>query len=321
MLLKYYTLSGIEKNIELYNDCHIIDFKKKIIENEMLNNNIDIKILDNNIIKNDFDQIENTSYIIIYIDKLKDIKDEIRKKDKTHITFKQLLSIISIIDIELLNDLKTNIKYILIHKIFYNYKHFNDFICINVVKTHNLSNIKQIENLGYKFNKIKKINKMAVYNPDFNVFLYFTEIKNYKLDMELYYYAIVVNNINIIKYLINHNFYYDISVYCVAIQYNKLHLIKYFDRLHLISKPFDFGLIMCNLSIRYKYIKCLKYFYKMGYTWKNKDNFEMSYTDALKYTELIRFINNDFTKKQLLDHEYLYNLCEKYIKIFDPEYY
>ncbi len=176
--------------------------------------------------------------------------------------------------------------------------------------------IIELENIGYNFDNINNIHILAAHNKDINVLSYFCEIKKYELNIEMYYYAIANNNINIIKYLINHNCIYDSGVYCIAIQYNRLNLIKYFDRMNLITKPYDLGVIMCNIAIRYQYFKCLKYLYKMGYSWKNIDGIILSYKMAIKYNKNNIILSGDITKKHYDDFYYLYKLCDKYTIIF-----
>ncbi len=83
MRIIYNTLSGIQNEVEITKFDKIRELKYKIKQQNKIKNNIELIIIDNNNkIKFDTESIENSSYNIIYYDKLEDIKDELKKKEK-----------------------------------------------------------------------------------------------------------------------------------------------------------------------------------------------------------------------------------------------
>ncbi len=292
LTIKYCTLSGLENDIIILSTDKIIDLIQKIKKKENLREHIQINLIDNNIIKHDNDSIDNTKYIIIYHDILQEFKDQILHHETILIPLK---SIINIIDSDLLILFKNNIQFLLNQHIFKNYKHFNYYICTNVIKHSDLTVVKQLYKSHFIVSQTRNIILLATYNPNFDVFTYLIEVKHYKLNIEMYYYSIFNNNLSIIKYLIHKKFYFNFFVYCIAIQYDKLDIIIYFDSLNLLNKPFNFGHIVCIIAYFYKSVKCAKYFNDLGYT--------------LSIITIQNILEDRFS---------YYQLCNKYFKPFYP---
>ncbi len=287
MRVIYNKLSGEQKEIDIEENETIGDLKQKIKKDNQLKDYIKIILINNNEIKINYKKVDKNEYNIIYINEIEELKNEI--KNKEYISKYRIEILIKYFDIEICKELKENIEYTINnknHKSFKTLKIYNDYICTYVVKNKKLEMIKELEEIRYNFN-INNIKSLVAYNEDVNVLKYFHESKGYKLDIIMYYNAIINNNYEIIKYLIKNEYIYNIFVFYIVILYDKINIIKYFDRMKLMLKPINFEETICNKAICSQSLKCLKYFYKLGYKMKTfKEEKEiLTYKEAIKYVK------------------------------------
>ncbi len=274
--ITYYTL-GNNKQIYIKTDSTIKDLKEIIRDNENLYLNINIQLINNNNIIDNNEHITESEYYVIYEDLLKEFKEKLKNNEKMNLNVlrNELDKYKLIIDKDLLKILK---DYKLIHYSTNQIKYIDFIITEFIVCYHNITMVYTLDLLKYQFPE--HICDYATYNNDINIMIYlYNKGKRYKYTHIAYKFAIIHNNIEIIKFLKNTDCKYDISIYFLAVEYNRLHLIKYFDR-NGFNKPIWFEDICENTASfpnKFLYIK---------YYNKNKYNFN-------KFTYLLLDSYND----------------------------
>ncbi len=286
MNIIYYTLSGNKYFLNINSNSKIIHLIHKIKYFHNLSDNILIYILHNNIILNQFDNLTNSFYSVIFVDQLYIYKYYINEKIPFKLLLHEFFSLLDIIDFDLLQHIQFFIDLII-----FEYRHCHsltyliyDIVCQKIIQKHNVSMVQFLDSLNYIFPT--NICTFALRNPDLNVIKFLFHIKHYTLTKSLYrsaieYFSSLIHynqlfgslysykpiNPQIFLYFkqIDSNSDIYLYLYYYAIFYDSLDLIKYFDRIGFRSSN-KWDSDICEYASQYKLLHFLKYFYKNNYS-------------------------------------------------------